>query len=119
MLVMHRLSVAQGLVNMLKGDSGVSVYIENDYSKAADAVRSHRADAALIEITESARYDDSYCLALCSRLRKTAPGCRLVLLCPEKDEAYIAAVVKARQNDEIDDFIFYDASLDYMASKLI
>ena len=91
---------------------------EPDYDQVvADAVAYH-AGVALIEMAESGAHDAGYCLALCARLRKEAPACRLLLLCPEQDEPSVSAVVEAARDRRIDDFLFYEASIDFIASKL-
>ena len=118
-LMMLRQPVAQCLTKKLSGASGVRVLHYSDYSNAAGAVHTDGADTVLVEIAESGEYDASYCLALCSRLRGAAPGCRLLALCPEHDGAGVLAMVEAKQEGLIEDFIFYDASIDYMASKLL
>ena len=97
----------------------VRTVCEPDYAKAADTAIARGAGAALIEIAETGRYDADYCLALCARLRREAPGCRLLLLCPEQDESSIAAAVAAKRNGQIDDFLFCDATTDYLESKLL
>ena len=60
-------------------------------------IRSHGAGVALIEVDESGEYDISYCLALCIRLRKETPQCKLLLMFPEQDKSGVDKVVKAKQ----------------------
>jgi len=121
MLVMLRQPVAQGLMYKLGDLSGdhphVRVFHELDYANAEYTANSNTADVALIEAAETGEYDVFYCLALCARLRASA--CKLLLLCPEQDEASVSAAVEAKQNDLIEDFVFYDASIDYLISKLL
>ena len=116
---MLRQAVAQGLIHRLEGISDVRVFYEGDYSKAEGLINPNAADIALIEVAETGVYDVLYCLDLCTRLRKTIPSCKLILLCPEQDEADVSAIVEAKQKGNIEDFIFYDASLDYLVFKLI
>ncbi len=119
LLFMQRRAVAQGIVHALRGAQGVRLIHESDYEKAAELVNRYDAGTALIEISETGLYDERYCLELCSRLRKVKADCRLIQLCPEQDEAYVEATVKAMQNRQIDDFLFYDASMDYITAKLL
>ncbi len=118
-LFMQRRAVAQGIMHKLRDADGVLPIFEPNYTKGADAVVSQGANTALIEIAEMGRLDARYCLALCARLRREKPGCRLLILCPEQDEASVEATVRAKQNGDIDDFLFYDATVDYLASKLL
>ncbi|HCC34417.1 MAG TPA: hypothetical protein DEQ02_01785 [Ruminococcaceae bacterium] len=116
-LLMLRKPVAQGLISNLEGIPEIRLFYENDYSKASNLIYKNNANIALVEIAETGEYDVYYCLALCAKLRMSK--CKLLLLCPEQDESTIAAAVNAKQKGYIEDFIFYDASIDYLASKLL
>lgn len=119
MLIMRRRPVAQAFMKKLAGSTDASIVCESDYTRAEHSIRKNNARAALVEVTEAGDYDAVHCLALCDRLRKNAPDCKLVLLCPEQDEPGVFQAVKAKKDGRIDDFVFYDASLDYLASKLL
>lgn len=101
----------------LENIQGIRLFFESDYSKAVHIISTSHADAVLIEIAETGEYDASYCLALCAGLQ--TGSCKLLLLCPEQDEPDVAAVVDAKQKGVIEDFVFYDASIDYLVSKLL
>ncbi|NMA49551.1 MAG: hypothetical protein GX947_07260 [Tissierellia bacterium] len=118
-LIMKRKPIAQGLINSLEYNSEVHLIYEPYYHKTNLAIRNHKAKAALIEVTETGPYDIGYCLALCKELRKNTPECKLVLMCSEEDEKTINLVVDAKGKKEIDDFVFFDVTIDYLASKLI
>ena len=117
-LVMRRRPVAQGLMQRLNTESGLSLLFEPDYAHADVAIRSHGAGIALIEVAESGEYDTSHCLALCTWLRKETPGCKLLLMCPEQDKDSVSQAVEAKRDGRIDDFVFYDSTIDYLTSKL-
>jgi len=120
LLVMRRELVAQGLLLRLQEFSGLRPLFEPSYLRAQAAVQAHGAGAVLIEVAESGRrHRVSNCLALCDRLREESPGCKLLLMCPERDEAVVARAVEAKQRGRIDDFVFYDVTVDYLASKLL
>ncbi len=114
---MRRRPVAQGLIKKLEGKADIRLFYESDYSKANSLISANNADIALIEIAETGEYDVHYCLALCAALRTAS--CKLLLLCPEQDESSVAKAVDAKRKGLIEDFIFYDASIDYLASKLL
>ena len=118
-LAMLRRPVAQRLIDTMHDDLTVRVIYEPDYHMAVSAAIANSADTVLIEVTESGRFRAESCLDLCSRLREDAPGCRLVLMCPEQDELSVALSMQAARDGTIDDFLFYDASIDYIASKLL
>lgn len=116
LLLMNRTSNTQGIMRTLSVDPELRFACETDYARA-DA-KAHGADVALIEVAESGGYDVAFCLALCDRIRRTRPECRLLLMCPERDRICVDRAVGAKQAGRIDDFVFYDASVDYLASKL-
>ena len=119
-LAMLRRAVAQGLITRISDSPGnVRTVYESDYAKAMGAVGVFDADTVIIEVAEFGEYGAGYCLALCDRIRGEAPGCRLILLCPEQNELCVSTVGEAKRNGRIDDFLFYGASLDYLISKLL
>ncbi len=118
-LIMQRKAVVKGLMDKLGDSSDVHLIYEPDYPHADFAIRNCDVKGALIEAAESGPYDTVYCLTLCKQLRKQAPGCKLLLMCPEQDENSIKLVVAAKWEKQIDDFVFYDVTIDYLASKLI
>lgn len=119
LLVMQRKAIVQGLINRLRNYPDILLIYEPDYHNAEASTRHYDANVALIEAAESGPYDTAYCLTLCERLRKHAPGCKLLLMCPEQDEHNIKLVVGAKWEKQIDDFVFYDVTIDYLVSKLI
>ncbi len=116
-LVMLRTPVAQGIINKLNFNPNIRLLHESDYSNAHNTIRENNADIALIEIAETGEFNANYCLALCKGIRDL--NCKLLLLCPEQDETSVAIAVDAKQKELIEDFVFYDASTDYLSSKLM
>jgi hypothetical protein len=112
-LVMKRKPLAE----KIKSCAGASRVYECDYDTAEDSIRLHGADAVLIEIAEAGEYGVGYCLALCTRLKTY--NRKLLALCSEQDERCVYAVIKAKRQGVIDDFIFYDAPVEYIVSKLL
>jgi hypothetical protein len=119
-LIMWRKAIAGSLLSELRKEPGLLLlYYEQDYAKAAESIRKHDAKVALIEAAETGGHDVNYCLKLCSLIRNESKDCKLILMCPEQDEEAVAQAVNAMQNGLIDDFIFYEASIDYLSSKII
>ncbi len=118
-LFIKRKGVAQLLLRRLGALEGVAAYLEQDYANADAIVRSRAANAALIEVAEDGEFDMLYCLALCGRLQEETPECKPLLLCPEEDKAGVTRAANARKEGIIEDFVFYDASADYLISKLL
>lgn len=118
LLIMRRASLAQGLMVKVQDTPGIQLCYEPDYANADVAIRSHLATGALLEVAEDGRQDVGYCLALCARLREITPHCRLMLMCPEGQTETVHRAIEAKRKGEIDDFVFYDVSLDYLAASL-
>jgi DNA-binding NarL/FixJ family response regulator len=118
-LVMQRGLAAQGLMRKLRDDPAFQLVFVPSYSSAAETIRSRNAGIALIEVAETAEHDVARCLALCAQLRRQAPLCKLLLMCPEQDEAAVTRTVKAKREGHIDDFVFYDASAEFLVFKLL
>jgi hypothetical protein len=119
LLVMQRKAIVQGLINRLRNYPDILLIYEPDYPNAEASTRRYDAKVALIEAAESGPYDTAYCLTLCERLRQQTPGCALLLMCPEQDQQSVKLVVSAKGEKQIDDFVFYDVTIDYLVSKLI
>ena len=118
LLIMRRASLAQGLMAKVRDVPGLQLCYEPDYANADVAIRSHLATGALLEVAEDGAQDIGFCLSLCARLRETAPRCRLMLMCPEGQAETIHLCIEAKRRGKIDDFVFYDVSLDYLSASL-
>lgn len=119
MLIMHREMIVQILMKKLQDSTDICIVHEPNYDNANTAIHNNTAKVALIEAAESGSFDMAYCLTLCKTLRKNVPQCKLLLMCPEQDEESIKQVVDAKGQRQIDDFVFYDVTIDYLVSKLI
>lgn len=117
-LIMQRASLAQGLIAKVRNAPGIQLCYEPDYANADVAIRTHLAAGALIEVTENEVHDINFCLALCAWLREVTPHCRLMLMCPEGQTEAVHRAIEAKRKGEIDDFVFYDVSLDYLSASL-
>jgi len=118
-LVMLRTAIAESLLEALRKEFGLVLCYETDFTLAGARIKEYDAQVALIEAAETGDRDVSYCLELCSSLRKEAESCKLILMCPDQDEEAIAQTVNAKQDGRIDDFVFYEASIDYLTSKIL
>ena len=118
-LIIYCIAIAQGLMVKLRDSPEISLVYESEYHKADIAISNYGAKSVLIEATEAGIYDIDYCLKLCKSLRIQTPECKLLLMCPEQNEKSVKQVVFAKAENEIDDFVFYDVTIDYLASKLI
>ena len=118
-LIMWRRAIAESLLFKLNTESFLKLCYEPDYTQADNCVKENNAKVALIEAAETGDHDVSKCLEICAVLRKEAVDCKLILMCPDQDEESVAQTVNAMQEGQIDDFVFYEASFDYLSSKII
>ena len=113
-LIVHRIAVAQGFIARTREFRDIEVILEPDYTNAEATIQDHLAQAALIEVAEGGECDIDYCLTLCARIRETTPDCKLLMMCPESDKQAVEGAVAAKREGRIDDFVFYDVTLDYL-----
>lgn len=118
LLIMRRASLAQGLMAKVQDAPDLRLCYEPDYDNADTAIRSHLAAGALLEVAEDGEQDIGFCLSLCAQLRKVTPHCHLMLMCSEGQMEAVHRAIEAKRKGEIDDFVFYDASLDYLIASL-
>lgn len=57
-------------------------------------------------------------LQLCGQLRTSVPRCRILFIVGQQSRADMEIAVAAKKAGRIDDFLFYDSSLDYLIAKL-
>lgn len=117
LLIMQRKAIAEGLMHGLAESKDIRLFHEPEHGNVAKVIGSCDAKVALIEAAEIGPYNTAYCLALCKELRIQTPGCKLLFMCPEQDEQSVRKVVDAKSDNLIDDFVFYDVTTDYLASK--
>ena len=118
LLVVHRRPIVQALIDKLQKNSGISLVYEANFSHAEIAGVLHNAEVVLIEVAESGMHNLDYCLNLCQEIRGLVPECKLIIMCSEQDEESVKRVIKAKWEGKIDDFVFYDVTMDYLVSKL-
>ena len=117
-LLMKRASLAQGLIYKSALYDDLQLIHEPDYAKACQIILECQAQAALLEITEGEQCSPTYCLRMCSLLRQTVPQCRLMLMCPEQNPGAVEDSIRAKRQGLIDNFVFYDVSMDYLLASL-
>ena len=118
-LLMQCKPVAQRLMQNLRNTKNLRMIHEPNYANASALARVHYACVALIEIAESGEYNAAFCTALCHKLHRESPRCRLLLMCPEQNEACIAQAVDGKQKGYVDDFVFCDCTIEYLTAKLL
>ena len=96
---------------------GFVPYLLLNPNQAAIDAEALGIDVAVVDVI-SGITDAEQILSFCRKLRQTVPGCRLMLLVSQNDKAGCELAIKATKNSNADDYIFYDASLQYLFAKL-
>ena len=116
---MKRKLLADALIDQTANDSRFKMLAARNYSVALLTAESCSPEITVVEIPESGPWKSAEkCLAICYTIREQCPHCKLVLLCNEDDRDSYQAAIQAKQENKIDDFLFYDSSVHYLFSKL-
>jgi len=118
MLALGRKVIANLFVEAIEKRPNMEAFAECNYESAKAAAMTRKPDIALVEIPERNGTPALDMLKVCEEIKEASPGCKIMLLCPETDRESVAVCVEARQHERIEDFLFYDASTDYLASKI-
>ena len=119
LLVMFRRILAQSILDSIQINKPDFVMrTEYDYPKAVEAAVRQKPDVVLLEIKEGAppHGEDPY--EICTGIRKALPKCAIMLMCPESSVRDRRRTMAAMQAGDIDDYVFYDTSMDYFIAKL-
>jgi len=118
LLVMHRKVAAEAYARAIQEYAGFSAYCEYDYADAAMTAKVRKADITIIEVPESQGRQLAQYVEICAAIRRVRPESKFMLLCSERSREGVQLAVAAMQSKEIDDYVFYDSTLDYFLSKL-
>ena len=119
LLVMKRKMLSDALIGQYAGDSRFELMVARNYSTATLTAESFSPEITVMEIPESGSWNSpERCFAICDTIRQRFPNCKQVILCSEDDTASYNAAIRAKQENRIDDFLFYDSSVHYLFSKL-
>ena len=119
LLLMFRRIMSDAIMRSLADDSRFKFHASQNYGNAQSAAKTYTPDIALVEIPENKAYHPEDYVKICTEVRDATPGCKLLLMCPEDSGESKNAAVEAMQAGEIDDFVYYDVSIDYLVSKLL
>jgi DNA-binding NarL/FixJ family response regulator len=118
MLVLGRKVIADLLIKSIGKRVKMEAFGIYDYKNAGTATLSRKPYLALVEIPEKHGFPALDTLNICGEIKEANPECKIVLLCPEQDKESVDICINAKKRGEIEDFLFYDSSVDYLASKL-
>ena len=118
MLVLCRRVIAGLLIEAIQKRIDMEAFGLYEFDKAKNMAMLRQPKIALVEIPERHGPSARCALDVCEDIRDASPGCKIILICPENDEKSVEATLKAKKEGEIDDFLFYDLSVDYLIAKL-
>ena len=102
----------------MQGNPSFAFIQEHDYGRAAETAAACRPDVAVVEVPESKGRQTKDYLDICAEIRAICPRCKLMIMCPESSSISKQTAIAAMQAGDIDDFLFYDSTLEYFVSKL-
>jgi len=119
LLVMNRKMLSDALIAQSGNDARFELKAEQNYATAALTAESCSPTITVVEIPESGPWNSAdKCLAICDVIRRQLPDCKQVILCSENDADSCHAAIQAKRERRVDDFLFYDNSVNYLFSKL-
>jgi DNA-binding NarL/FixJ family response regulator len=118
MLMLCRRVIADLLISSIGKNSDIEAFGIYDYENAEYAALSKLPKIALVEIPERIGTPAQDTLNVCGLIKESSPGCKIVLLCPEQDKESVKICIKAKKVNEIEDYLFYESSVDYLVSKI-
>jgi len=118
MLVLCRKVIAKLLKEMIEKRTDATVFAEYDYKSVSSIASIRKPTLALIEIPE--RYDSPALdvLDVCVDIKAASPGCKIMLMCPERDKESVAVCEEAVKSGKVEDYVFFETSPEYLTSKL-
>ena len=119
MLVLCRKVISGLLIEAIKQRTDMDAFGVYEFNKARNMAMVRQPKIALVEIPENRGDPAREALDICGDIQEVSPGCRIILICPENDEESVAACIEAIKEGKINDYLFYDLSVDYLVSKLI
>ncbi len=119
LLVMQRRMLADSLIAQVGDCEHLALLAEPDYASAGLTAEAYQPAVVVVEVPEAGAWRSAEkCLEVADSVRGRVATCRVVLLCPESDAESCRQIVAAKRANRIDDFLFYEASVHYLFSKL-
>ena len=112
---------AQSLASLILKlpDLGFEPYLLLNFHQAVLDAEVLNIDVVVFDMIAGFPKQTEMAIQICENLRRTVPDCRVLLLVPQDDMETRDIAMKAVRNKTADDYVFYDASLDYLLAKLL
>jgi len=76
-------------------------------------------DVAVLELFSHFPEHIEIAIGICKGLRESLPSCRILLIAPQDNDDIRNLAVNSVALHTVDDYVFYDVSLDYLLAKLL
>ena len=113
--------LAQSLEHTIKSnpDLELEMFLFLNPQQAAVDAEVIDIDVAVVDMTVDTSEETNSILSFCEAKRNESADCHLMLMVSQNDKAGREKAIDAMKRRAIDDFVFYDTSLDYLLAKLI
>ncbi len=119
LIVMQRKVLSDALIEYAKPEEQLDITVEYSYAMAALTAEAYAPTVVMMEIPETGPWKSAEkCLAVCNVIKKQSANCKIIILCSEGDLDSCGTVIAAKRENRIDDFLYYEASIKYLFSKL-
>lgn len=112
--------LAQGLAGTVAilPELGFELFLLLDAHQALLDAKILKVDVAVVDVVDDSAQEKETAVAFCEKLHKALPACHLLLLVSQNDMPGRKMAIQAKKTQIIDDFVFYDTSLEYLLAKL-
>ena len=118
LLVLCRRVIADLLIESIEKRPPMKAFAIYDFNEASAAAKTYKPQIALVEIPETPGDPALKAFDVCKVIKQACPECKIVMLCPEADKKSVNICVQAKKTGEINAFLFYETSVDYLVSQL-
>ena len=118
MLVLCRKVMAGFFIEHVNKSGSMEAFGVYKFNEAKNMASIRQPTLAVVEIPERQGDTALDALDVCEDIREASPACKIMLICPEQDRKSVEASQMAKSRGMIEDYVFYDSSADYLASKL-
>ena len=91
---------------------------KHQFNKVRNMALVHKRVVALVEIPERHGEPAHDALDVCDDIKEASPGCKIMLMCPERDKESVAVCEEAVKSGKVEDYVFFETSPEYLTSKL-
>ncbi len=118
LLMLKRTSFGEGLIRLLDQSEFGIVKIQTQYQNIVQYSQLEQPRVILFEVPQSGFPSVYGCLHLIDKIKLVSPESKILLMCSEFDQDAIQSTIYAKKNSRVDDFVFYDTSIEYLKASI-